>query len=182
VSASRVLKTAALTAGLIAALLVGLALAAPLPKGAAAFSTAATRHRAALSLTLVTNLSGNSIEGGAAVLGSQFALSGGSVECPKAKKAQGFREKPFAIFGFPGAKLKLAHGKYGFSKTINAPHTFVIGSSVKPITLKVAIAGAVARPTSIKGTVKAKGGPCTSKRPLRFNAKLNSKIPVAPGI
>ncbi len=179
-SASRPFKTAAIATGLLAVLLVGVALAAPLPQGAKAFSTGATKHRSALSLTLVTSASGKSIEAGEAALGSQYALSGGSVLCPKAKKNHGFHETPFAIFGFPGAKLKLIHGKYGFSKTTKSV-TYALGSPVKPFKLKVSIAGAVASPTSIVGTVKAKGGPCTSKKPLKFNAKLDNKIPVAPG-
>ncbi|HVC07466.1 MAG TPA: hypothetical protein VND98_07785 [Solirubrobacterales bacterium] len=179
-SARRLLKTAAITVGLIAVLLVGLALAAPLPKGASAFSTAATKHRSALGLTLVTSLSGDSIEAGEAALGSQYALSGGSVLCPRAKKNHGFHETPFAVFGFPGAKLKLIGGKYGFSKTTRSV-TSALGSSAKPFKLTVRVAGAIASPTSIEGTVNVKGGPCSSKKPLKFSAKLDKKIPVAPG-
>lgn len=177
-SASRLFKTATIATGLVAVLLVGVALAAPLPQGAKAFSTGGRKH--GLSLTLVTSVSGKSIEPGEAALGSQFALSGGAVECHKAKKNHGFHETPFALFGFPGAKLKLTHGKYGFSKATKS-ETSALGSSAKPFKLTVTIAGVVASPTSIKGTVKVKGGPCTSKKPLKFNAKLDNKIPVAPG-
>lgn len=34
---------------------------------------------------------------------------------------------------------------------------------------------------SIEGTVKATGGSCASKQPLRFNPKPNNKTPLAPG-
>ncbi len=177
-SANRLLKTATIATGLVVVLLVGVALAAPLPKGAKAYSTAGRKH--GVSLTLVTSSSGKRIELGEAALGSQFALSGGAVNCPKAKKNHGFHETPFAIFGFPGATLKLSHGKYGFSKTTKS-ETSALGSSAKTFKLRVTIAATVASPTSIKGTVTAKGGPCTSKKPLKFNAKLDNKIPVAPG-
>ncbi|MGA8746158.1 MAG: hypothetical protein WB507_09870 [Solirubrobacterales bacterium] len=175
---SRLFKTAIFATSLLIVALACVALAASLPQGAKAYSTGGRKH--GLSLTLVTSASGKSIEAGEAALGSQYALSGGSVECHKAKKNHGFHGTPFALFGFPGAKLKLTQGKYGFSKTAKSV-TYALGSPAKPFKLKVTIAGAVASPTSIKGTVKATGGPCTSKRPLKFNAKLDNKIPVAPG-
>lgn len=177
--ANRLLKAAALATGLIALLLVGMALAAPLPKGAKAYSTGGRKH--GVVLTLVTSTSGKAIEKGSAALGSQYALSGGSVQCPKAKKNHGFHESPIALFGFPGAKLKLSHGKFSFTKTIKTPGEVPLGSSVKPFTLQVTIAGSVASPTAIKGTVKAKGGPCTTKKPVKFDAKLDEANSVAPG-
>lgn len=62
--------------------------------------------------------------------------------------------------GFPGAKLKLVHGKYGFAKTIKQRETIPLGSSgAKPFTLKIKIVGAVLSPTKIVGTVTAKGAP-----------------------
>jgi len=160
-------------------MLCGIALAAPLPQGGKAYTAGTVKH--GVSLTLVTSASGTAIEPGSAALGSQFALSGGAVLCRKAKKSHGFHEKPFAIFGFPGATLKLSHGTYGFSATVKAPHTIPLGSTAKPFKLKVKIVGQVASPTSIKGTVKAKGGPCTTKKALKFNATVNSSVPVAPG-
>ncbi len=178
-SANRLLKTAAIATGLVAVLLVGVALAAPLPKGAKAYSTDGRKH--GVALTFVTSTSGKAIEQGSAALGSQYPLSGGSLQCPKAKKNHGFHEAPFALFGFPGAKLKLSHGKFGFTKTIKTPDAVPLGSSVKPFTLKVTIAGSVASPTSIKGTLKAKGGPCTTKKPVKFDAKLDEANSVAPG-
>ncbi len=179
--ASRLFKTVAIAAGLLAVVLAGAAsAAAPLLEPAKAYSTGGIKH--GVGVTLVTSASsGKAIEPGAAALGSQFALSGGSVLCPKAKKGPGFHEVPFALFGFPGATLKLSHGKYGFSKSVKIPRTVPLGSSAKPFTLKVKIKGSVVSPTAITGTVKAKGGPCTSKKPLKFTAKLDPKIPVAPG-
>ena len=165
----------------LAILVAGVALAsAPLPKTGKAYTTAG--NKGGVGITLVTNATNpKKIQPGAAALGSQFALSGGSVLCPKAKKSSGFHGTPFAIFGFPGAKLKLIHGKYGFVKTVRVPNTVPLGSfAVKPFTLKVKIVGAVANSNLIKGTAKATGGPCASKKPLKFRAKL-STIPVAPG-
>jgi hypothetical protein len=172
---------AAATAVILACVLAAVALAAaPLPKPASAFSTGGFKH--GVSLTLVSSVDGKKIEAGGAALGSQFALSGGAVQCPKAKKSKGFHEVPFAIFGFPGAKLKLSHGTYGFSKSITEREAVPLGSEgVKPFTLKVKIAATVTGPTAIAGTVKASGGPCKSKKPIAFKAKLDPKLPVAPG-
>jgi hypothetical protein len=180
VQSSRFLTACAVGASL-AALTAAVALAsAPLPKTGKAYSTSG--NKGGVSLTLVTGATNpRKIQPGAAALGSSFALSGGSVLCHKAKKISGFHGTPFAVFGFPGAKLKLVHGKYRFAKTAKVPNTVPLGSSgVKAFTLKVKIAGTVAGPNLIKGTVKAKGGPCASKRPLKYRAKL-SKLPVAPG-
>lgn len=178
--ANRPLKTATLAAGLLVAVFVSVVLAAaPLPKPATAYSTGGSKH--GVSVTLVTSASGPAIEAGSAALGSQYALSGGSVKCRKAKRNQGFHEAPFAPFGFPGATLKLSKGSYGFSKTVKVPDAYALGSSAKPFKLKIKIHGTVVSATSITGTVKAKGGPCTSKKPLKFNAKADSKISVAPG-
>ncbi len=175
------LKISILSVGAFGLLLAGLAFAsAPLPKPAKAYSTGHIRH--GVSLTLVTGpSSGRVIEPGGAAVGSQFALSGGAVLCKKAKKGPGFHEVPFAVFGFPGARLKLSHGEYGFSKSFKTPETSVLGSTAKPFTLKVKIKAVVASPNAIKGTVKPRGGPCTSKKPLKFTAKLDPKLPVAPG-
>jgi hypothetical protein len=180
-SRNRSLVASALGVGALSLLLAAVALAgAPLPKSGKAYTTPNGKHK--VGLTLVTGASPKTIEPGSAALGSQFAMSGGSVQCPKAKKGPGFHGAPFAIFGFPGAKLKLSNGKYGFSKTIKQRETTPLGSSgVKPFTLKVKIAGTVLSPTKIAGTVTAKGGPCTTKKPLKYTTKLNPKVPVAPG-
>lgn len=161
--------------------LVGAATAAapPLPKTAKAYSTSGFAH--GVSLTLVTSATNpKRVEKGEAAAGSQFALSGGAVQCPKAKKGDGFHEVPFAVFGFPGVTLKIVKGSYGFSKTIREK-TSALGSTGAEFKLKVKIVGAVTSPSSIKGTVKVTGGPCTRKKPVSFRAKLDPKLPVAPG-
>ncbi len=171
----------ALGVGALSLLLAAVALAgAPLPKTGKAYTTSTGKHK--VGLTLVTGASDpTTIEPGSAALGSQYAMSGGSVQCPKAKKSPGLHGVPFAIFGFPGAKLKLVHGKYGFAKTIKQRETIPLGSSgAKPFTLKVKIVGTVLSPTKIVGTVTAQGGPCTTKKPLKYTTKLNLKVPVAP--
>lgn len=178
---SRQAVIATVATSLLAVPLAGVALgAAPLPQTAKAYSTGGSKH--GVSLTLITSASDpKAIEPGEAVLASQYAQSGGAVLCKKAKKSPGFHETPFAVFGFPGAELKLVNGKYSFSKTYKTSDASVLGSSAKPFKLKVKIVGTVVSPTSIAGTVKPTGGPCTSKKPLKFTAKLDSKIPVAPG-
>lgn len=160
--------------------LAAVAVAAALPKSGAAFTTPAGRgHK--LSLTLVTSADGRSIEEGGAALGSQFALSGGSIRCPKAKKAAGFHEVPFALFGFPKTALKPMHGAYGFTVHVVEPEASVLGSAAKRFTLKLKITGTVVDAGMIKGTIVARGGKCTTKKPLAYTAKVNPKVPVAPG-
>jgi hypothetical protein len=179
-STSRRSRIVVLLTALVGLVVSGVALAAaPLPKPASAYSTGGYKH--GLSMTLVIAPSGRAVEKGGAALGSEFALSEGALQCPKAKKGHGFHEVPFTIFGFPGASLKLSGGRYGFSKTETMSDTTPLGSTAKPFTLKVKIAATVASSTSIVGTVKATGGPCTSKGPLRFNAKFSAKDGVAPG-
>lgn len=165
---------------LACALAAGALAAAPLPKPASAFSTGGLKH--GVSLTLVSSADGKKIEAGGAALGSQFALSGGTIQCPKARHSATFHGTPFALFGFPGVTLKLSHGKYGFSKSFTEHGVVPLGSEgVKPFTLKVKIAATVTGPTAIAGTVKASGGPCKSKKPIVFKAKLDPKLPVATG-
>ncbi len=155
------------------------AAAPPLPKTAKAYSTGGLVH--GVSLTLVTSATNpKRIEKGEAAVGSQYAMSGGGVQCPKAKKGEGSHEVPFAVFGFPGATLKMVKGAYGFSKTTKE-RTSALGSPVAEFKLKVKIVGKVTSPTSIRGTVKVTGGPCTRKKPVSFKAKLDPKLPVAPG-
>lgn len=116
-------------------------------------------------------------------LGSQFAVSVGGVSCPKAKRNPGLpkADHVFAEFGFPGANLKLSHGRYGFSVSRTVAREFVFGSTAKPFRLKVKITGTVVSPTAIAGKLTVEGGPCTVKGPIAYTAKLDSKAPVAPG-
>jgi hypothetical protein len=164
-----------------ALLLAAAALAGPaLPKTGSAYSTGGIKH--GVSVTLVTSATDpKAIEAGEAATASQYALSGGAVLCPKSKKNPGFHETPFAVFGFPGATLKLSHGAYGFSKTVVQPDTSTLGGTAKPFKLKVKITGSVLSSTKIVGTVKSTGGPCTTKKALKYTAKLDTKLPVAPG-
>jgi hypothetical protein len=156
------------------------AAAPPLPKTAMAYSTSGFADR--VSFTLVTSPSNpKRIEKGVAAAGSQFALSGGAVQCPKAKKNAGFHEVPFAIFGFPGVTLKLKNGTYAFSKKIRRAGTVPLGSSGTGFVLKVTLTGNVVSPTLIEGTVEASGGVCTMKKPANYKAKLDPQLPVAPG-
>lgn len=162
------------------ALAAGALAASPLPQRAKAYATDGNHH--GVSVTLVTSASNpKRLEPGEAATASQFAFSGGDVHCKKAKKGPGFHEVSFAVFGFPGATLKLTHGKYGFSKTTKERNTSALGGTGTLFNLKVKIVGTVVSPSSIKGTVKATGGPCTTKKPVAFTAKLDPKIPVAPG-
>lgn len=172
---------ATVAAASLVVLVAGVAFAsAPLPHTGKAYTTVS--NKSGVGITLVTSASNpRVIQPGAAALGSQFALSGGSVLCHKAKKNPGFHGTPFALFGFPGAKLTLSHGKYGFSKSVTVRNTVPLGSSVKAFTLKLTIKGTVASANLITGAVKSTGGSCTSKKPLKYKAKLNDKIPVAPG-
>lgn len=178
----RLWKLSASVVGLVSVLVcVPASAAAPaLPKAASAYSTEGEAH--GVSITFVTAASsGKKIEKGEAALGSQFALSGGAIQCPKAKKNPGFHEIPFAPFGLPAITLKISSGKYGFSKTIKQKETFAAGSTAKPFTMKFKVTGAVVSTGLITGTIKASGGPCTMKKPASYRAKLDPKLPVAPG-
>jgi hypothetical protein len=153
--------------------------AAPSLQPGKAYSTGKTKH--GVSITFVTSVrTPNRIEEGEAAAGSQYALSEGSILCPKAKKNTGFHEVPFALFGFPGTTLHVKNGAYAFSARIRAPKTTPLGSSVKPFTLKVKVTGTVTSPTKITGTISASGGPCKTKKPIPYSAKLDPKLPVAP--
>lgn len=153
--------------------------AAPSLEPGKAYSTGGTEH--GVSITLVTSVrTPNRIEEGEAAAGSQYALSEGSILCPKAKKNPGLKGVPFALFGFPGTTLHLKNGAYGFSTRIRAAKTTPLGSSVKPFTLKVKVTGTVTSATEIAGTISVSGGPCKTKKPVPYSAKLDPKLPVAP--
>ncbi len=107
-------------------------------------------------------------------------MSEGTVLCPKAKRNPGFKEVPFAIFGFPGTTLHLKHGAYGFAARTRVSNTTPLGGAVAPFTLKVKVTGTVVTPTKITGTISASGGPCNTKKPVPYTAKLDPTLPVAP--
>lgn len=164
----------------VLALLVSVAqAAAPSLKPGKAYSTGGTEH--GVSITFVTSVrTANRIEEGEAAAGSQYALSEGSILCPKAKRNPGFKGAPFALFGVPGTKLHLKGGAYGFSTVAREANTTPLGSSVKPFTLKVKITGTVKSASEIIGTISASGGPCKTGKPAPYTAKLDPKLPVAP--
>jgi hypothetical protein len=153
--------------------------AAPSLKPGKAYSTGTGKH--AVSITLATSVrTPNRIEEGEAAAGSQYALSEGSVQCPRAKRNPGFKGAPFALFGMPGTTLRLQGGAYSFSAKVRAPNTTPLGAAVKPFTLKVKVTGTVVSATKISGTISAGGGPCRTKKPVPYIAMLDPKLPVAP--
>ena len=135
-----------------------------------------------VSVTLVTSATDpKAIEAGEAATASQYALSGGAVLCPKSKKNPGFHETPFAVFGFPGATLKLSHGAYAFSKTVVQPDTSTLGGTAKPFKLE----GEDHRQRPQLDQDRRHGDPdrrsVQLEEALRYTAKLDPKLPVAPG-
>jgi hypothetical protein len=171
--------------GGVSALALGVAAvalaAAPAPKPAAAYQQPIKLGSKGVGITFVTSAtSGTVIEPGQAALGTNYPVSQAFIGCPKAKKNPGLVGLPFADVGFPGATFKLKHGKYGFSKTIH-PKVYIVGSPAGQVRLKVTFTATVTNARKIAGTVKVVGGPCATKTPLKYTAKLNSKNKVAPG-
>jgi hypothetical protein len=115
-------------------------------------------------------------------LGSEFAVSAGTLPCPKAPRnpslAKG--ETPFALFGFPGATLRLRHGHYGFSVKRTHSTQQLLGSPAKPFKLTVKLTGTVLNSKTIEGTISAVGGPCTTRKPLPWRVTLNRKLKPPP--
>jgi len=162
----------------------GVALAAPpLPKPAKAYQTKNSGLGSKnINLTYVTSASsGKVIEPGEAALGSNFAVSQVFLPCPSAPRNRGLKGDPFVDFAFPGATFKLTHARYAFTKKLTVRKLFILGSPAKPFTLKVTLTATVAGSTTITGTLKATGGRCSTHRALPYTAKLNPKLPVAPG-
>jgi hypothetical protein len=162
---------------------VALASSPPLPHPAKGYTTGALKK--SLSLIYIISADAKRIVAGPAhpPLGSQFAISDGSVACPKAKRAPGFSKKlsVIAFFGLPGATFKLSHGKYGFSASRTIGKQTLLGSNAKAFKLELKFTGTVTSPTAITGKLTVRGGPCTRHRPIAYTAKLNNKILVAPG-
>jgi hypothetical protein len=114
-------------------------------------------------------------------IGSQYALATGAVPCRRAKRTATLprSEVPFALFAFPGATLRRSRGSYRFAVAETTHDVTILGSSAKPVTLRVAVTGVVRNSTTIAGTITPRGGPCTS-RPIAYVAKLNPRDRVAP--
>lgn len=121
-------------------------------------------------------------------IGSQYAVSAGALPCPKAPRSPNLatHETPFALFGFPGATLRLRHGHYAFS--VKRVHTGqqLLGSAAKAFKLTVKLTGTVVNSRTIVGTLSAVGGPCMTRKPLAWKVTLNRKLepppPPAPSI
>jgi hypothetical protein len=176
-----------LATGIAALAGAGIALgsSAPLPKAGSAYVVRGGKLAKTFTLTLVvSHASARRIDAGPAVppIGSQFALSVGSVKCPRAKRNPGLAkgEAPFGLFSFPGARLKLRHGRYSFSVTAKVAKESLLGSPVAPFKLTVKLTGTVTSTNAIKGRVKVKGGPCTVAKPFGYRAVYDKSEPVSP--
>ncbi len=180
-----IVRRAGATVVLVSLVAAGVALAAsPLHKGKVYDTGGGVTSR--FTLTLITSAtSASRLVAGPATppVGSQYALSTGLVRCPSAPRNPGLAKgnTPFALFSFPGARLKLRHGTLGFSVQRIDRHQQVLGSPIKQFKLTIRIAGTVKSATKIAGTVTASGGPCTLKHPLAWTATLNPQDQVAPG-
>ncbi len=185
---SRTPRRAVLAAPFAALAVTGIAAAAgaaPLPRTGKVYAETGGfgTHN---SLVLIVSASNpRSLVAGPAVtpLGSQYAVSIGALLCARATRSTTLAkgEKPFALFSFPGATLKLTDGHYGFSATKTDPRQQLLGSPVKPFTLKLTFTGTVTSATTITGTLAARGGPCTTARPVAWTAPLDPKEVAAPG-
>ncbi|MBS1883157.1 MAG: hypothetical protein JSS97_09395 [Actinobacteria bacterium] len=137
-------------------------------------------HRHALGLTFVTGPRGLEIEPGRAAIGTPYAVSGGWVACPRARRAAGFRGTPFALFGFPGARLRLREGSYRLARSFTRAHSDIFGGQGRPFALRIAVSAAVRNPALLEGDITVRGGPCTTGRPLHFRARLDRHLTVRP--
>ena len=176
------LRAAAVGTALAVSVAGGVALAAaPLPITHSAYESGGNQRGGITYVISATNP--KVVVAGAAAVGSQYALSGGSVLCPKAKRNPGFTGKPFAVFGFPAATFKLSHGRYTLTREFTQRHVVPLGSASakSPFTLKLKITATVVNSTTITGTIKATGGSCTTAKAIKYTAKLNKSLPVAPG-
>lgn len=176
-------KPSVIVLGTVGALaLAGVALAAaPVPKPAKAYQQPYQLGAKGMGLTYVTGpTTGTVIESGMPALGSNYAVSQMFIACPKAKKNPGLVGYPFADIGFPGATFKLKHGKYQFSKSVKTKVN-ITGSPNAQVKMTVRFTATVASASAISGTVKIKGGACTTKGAVKYTAKLRSSDPVAPG-
>ena len=161
------IRRTGLAGAAMAMALGGVALAAaPLPEAGKAYSDNVTLGKGKLSIALVISSSAKKIASGVPILGVPH--SGGFLECPKAPHFS--TGAPYVEFPFPGAKLKLSGGKYGFTVTETKTNPTFLGSSQKG-KLKVTIKGTVGSSTLITGSVSASGDDCTTGA-VSYRAKL----------
>ncbi|HTU28077.1 MAG TPA: hypothetical protein VMF07_01765 [Solirubrobacteraceae bacterium] len=178
----------ALVASVVLVLVTGgvaLAASAPLPLRNKVYNRAATAGSKQLGLTLIVSRTrATRLVAGplSPPLGSQYALSTGALPCPSATHNPGLAkgETPFALFGFPGATLRLRDGKYQFSVKRTKTGQAILGSPAKPFRLTVRLTGTVINPRTIEGTLSAVGGPCTTRKPLQWKVTLNRKLKPPP--
>lgn len=188
---ARTFFTTLATGGAAALLLVGAALAAggaTLPEKATGFDNNHTSHgfiKVNPIVLLVTSANGKAIHQWAPAVGGQdTALDAGSsvrFTCPKDMPLQGFSQASAGVT-FPGVKLKLSHGKYGFSvKWTTKPYANYWFSTSKEPKLKLTMTGTVTSKTVIAGTLKIVGGGCTTKKALKYKAHADKTYSVTPG-
>lgn len=134
--------------------------AVALPAGGEVF-TARGDHRAKFSLTLVTSTNGRLIEAGAATTSGKHAHSGGSLTCGKSA----------VTFGFPQTALTLQHGAYGFRAAFTKRKKSVSGSD-KAAPIRLELVGRVVDAATISGTIGARGGGCSTRKPISFVARV----------
>jgi len=159
--------------------------AAPLPLKNKVYNRVTPAGGKQVSLTLIVSRSNarRLVSGPLAPpLGSQYALSAGALPCPRAPRNSGLarNETPFALFGFPGATLRLRDGHYTFSVKRTRTGQEILGSTAKPFKLTVRLTGTVLSSRTITGTISATGGPCTTRKPLTWKLTLNRKLTPPP--
>jgi hypothetical protein len=177
-----------LVAGVVLLLVTGgvaLAAAAPLPLKNKVYNRVATLGGKRVGLTLIVSRSrATRLVSGplSPPIGSQYAVSAGVLPCPKARRNPTLarRETPFALFGFPGATLRLRDGRYQFAVKRTKAGQALLGSPAKPFRLTVKLTGTVINARTIEGTLTARGGPCTTRKPLPWKVTLNSKLKPPP--
>ena len=134
------------------------ALAAVAPKPSSAFFYVARGH---FSITLVTGARATRIQSGTPASTAERSLL--LVACP-ASAAGSVSE---VLIGFPGAKLRIKHGRYRFTSSYawkRPRHNIVAGpgagthTTLKSATVKVS--GTVSKARLITGTVSVKAAGC----------------------
>jgi hypothetical protein len=178
----RMLRHAMMAAGAALLIAAGVALAAAaLPRTSKVYDVRRPVAKGATLTLIVSPINPRHLIAGPIQppIASQYALSTGAVPCRTARRRSGLprSELPFALFSFPGATLRLAHGRYRFAVSETAHDVSALGSTAAPFTLRVRITGVVRSATAIAGTITAHGGPCGGG-PYAYVARLNPKLKV----
>ncbi len=139
------------------------------------------KHKSKVSLFLVTAAGNPSkLNGGPAIYHHGPEGGSGALRCPKAPLNSRYSYAT-AEFGFPGATLKLSGGKYGFSVKWTSRHTKVVGSTEARVNLHLSLTGKVQSASTITGEFTARGGGCTTKKPVKYEVSLDKGFPLPPG-